>query len=228
MSAYENNPELPAPPTRTPVTVEPTRIDRDTRTLEVTLTTASRDRQGDVVEPTGLDFSNYLKNPVVLWAHDLSLPPVGKVLNVTVGPREVSARVLFASTEFAREVFDLYADGFLNAWSVGFIPKKWNRLPSGGNAPGGCHVLEAEVVEVSAVPVPANPEALTRMLSHIKSIRLRDSLEQRAPKPITLAQLGVLGRKMVEALTPRLTRRCLDLARGVAAPHAYSQALANA
>ncbi len=180
--------ETPAPPTRAPALGRPASIDRETRTLSVTLSTATRDRQGDIVASEGLDFANYLKNPVVLWAHDLTAPPVGRVLDLEVTPTTVTATVQFAETEFAREVFELYAGGFLNAWSIGFIPRRWERLAAedGDNRTGGFHVLEAEVVEVSAVPVPANPETLTRELPRLKSHALRSRLTD----AITAAKTG--------------------------------------
>jgi hypothetical protein len=129
---------------------EPTDAREDKRLISVTITT----RERDLVEPSGLDFSRYLKNPVVRWAHDLSLAPVGRVLSISVLPERVDATVQFANTVQGRECFRLYRERYLNAWSIGFIPRRWEPLEQGGE--GGFHILEAEVVELLAVPVPAN------------------------------------------------------------------------
>jgi HK97 family phage prohead protease len=151
-----------------PALSEPTRILAEERIIEVTITTRARDREGDVVEPGGLDFTAYLQNPVVLWAHDLTSAPVGRVRAITVCDDRVDATVQFAQTRMGREIFTLYAERYLNAWSIGFLPRRWAPLraeTADDRAPRGMHILEAEVVELSAVPVPANPEALTRALA---------------------------------------------------------------
>lgn len=149
-------------------------VDLETRRMEIVVCTAECDRQGDIVEPEGLDFENFKKNPVVLWAHDQSKPPVGRVVEVTLHADQVCAVIEFAGTEFALEIFNLYAQGYLNAWSIGFIPKRFKKLPKSDG--GGVHVYEAEVVEISAVPVPANAQALTKALGEVT--QLLDSLEQ--------------------------------------------------
>ena len=145
-------------------------FDVKSRTIDVIMSTNSVDREGDVIESHGLDFDSFLKNPVVLWAHDMNCPPIAKVIKVDVKPDRVEAVVQFAETPFAKEVFGLYADGFLNAWSLGFIPKRIDSIqpddanPGGYAYAGGYHILDAEVVELSAVPVPANAEALMKAL----------------------------------------------------------------
>ena len=58
----------------------------------------------------------------------------------------------------ARIAYGLYKGKFLNAVSVGFIPIRWET----GSAEAGYRrkFLEQELLEVSAVGIPANPEAL--------------------------------------------------------------------
>lgn len=181
----------------------PESIDKKTRTIETVITTNRKDRQGDIVEPAGIDVQQFLQTPVVQWAHDLSRPPVGRVISLTVDKDEIRAKVQFADTDFAKEVFDLYADGFLRAFSIGFQPLKWKfivpEMPKGKPAqvaePGpaaqpqeqvyersqfGMHILKAELVELSAVPVPANPDCLTRGLDGVKTKALQDDLRKAA------------------------------------------------
>lgn len=216
-----------APPTRlTADAGVPLSVDEEKRTLEIVLATATRDRQGDVVEPAGLDFGPYLKNPVVLWAHDLARPPVGRILGVTVSGDTAEATVQFADTPFATEVFRLYAKGFLKAWSVGFLPRRWEKLPREEGSADGYRVREAEVVEVSAVPVPANRETLTRQLKQVSDTALRASLEQTlaardATPPRRAAgvlfsrkQLGALADRLFDAVATNAFERHLRQARG--------------
>ena len=166
---------------------EPGNADTDAETdttaprpiLTAVLTVRDIDRQGDLVEPEGLDFSNYFRNPVVLWAHDQSLPPVGRVLGLDRSADWVKGDVEFADTPFARELHGLYGAGFLRGWSLGFVARRWEPMPGAAlDGEGGMRVWEAEVVEVSAVPVPANPAALTAALARTKSAELRERLKK--------------------------------------------------
>lgn len=121
---------------------------------QVVASTNSIDRQGDSIDQTGWKIDNYMKNPVMLWAHDYSDLPVAKCINLSFD----NSDQMVASFEFAPEdanpkaaqIQKLYDEGFLNAVSVGFIPNKRS-----GNI-----ITEAELLEISFVPVPANQDAL--------------------------------------------------------------------
>ncbi len=169
-----------SPPTKLPARSPVSSVDREKRRMEIVICTPQLDRQGDIVEPEGLDFTNYLNNPVLLWAHDVNRPPVGKIVEINNGGSEITAIVEFAETDFASEVFELYAGGYLNAWSIGFIPQRWKRMSK--NEGGGFHVYQAEIVEVSAVPVPANAKALTKALEGISDQDLQQSLQNEMSK----------------------------------------------
>jgi len=131
------------------------------RSLVVTLSTADRDRHGDVLEPAGAELDNYRRNPVVLFGHRHDLPAVGKVLWVRALPGRLVAKLAFARTRLGEELYSLYSRGYMKAWSVGFIPHEWERLPGKDS---GVRVSKWELLEVSAVPVPANPEALSKAI----------------------------------------------------------------
>src|SRR5262249_21713947 len=62
---------------------------------------------------------------------------------------------------FAEDLFRLYEQGVLRAWSIGFVPRKTSALPDGGSGRRGLRVEEWDLLEYSAVPVPENPVALT-------------------------------------------------------------------
>jgi hypothetical protein len=98
------------------------------------------------------------------------------------GTPHLFQRVQFATdiNPIARIAYGLYKGAFLNAVSVGFIPLRWEDAPSDsprpsdGKGAGGegtphselraphCRrrYLEQELLEVSAVAIPANPDAL--------------------------------------------------------------------
>ena len=136
-------------------------VDEGARTIEFVVSTAARDRDGDIVEPTGWKLDGYLKNPVVLWAHDAGQPPVAKALSADVRNGALVATAQFADAEtyaFADTVFRLYAGGYLSAVSAGFMPSALEPFEADGTR--GYRITEQELWEFSAVPIPANPEAL--------------------------------------------------------------------
>lgn len=133
-------------------------IDVEGRTLTAMVSTDSVDRDGDVLVPAGWELENYRKNPVVLWAHDYGRLPIAKTLAIEPWEHGLMAMVQFAEHAFAQDVFQLYVGGFLRAFSVGFMPKEW--APRPGEGLRGYLITKAELLEFSAVPVPANQDAL--------------------------------------------------------------------
>jgi HK97 family phage prohead protease len=124
------------------------------------------DRFDEIIMPAGWRLEKYRRNPVFQNAHQYGdvMFTLGKALLTEV--REVSGRpVLFQRIEFAVEInpmariaYGLYRGKFLNAVSVGFIPIRWEN----GSEEAGYRrrYVEQELLEVSAVGIPANPEAL--------------------------------------------------------------------
>ena len=121
------------------------------------------DRHGDVVLAQGWRLQAYLKNPVFLWAHDYTRPVIGRALAVWTEPGQLLARLQFAPTEFASQVAALYRSGYQQGVSVGFRPLRYEERRDGRTGAFlGIRFLEQELLEVSAVPVPANRRALRR------------------------------------------------------------------
>ena len=99
----------------------------------------------------------------MLWAHDYRKPAIGRAAKVWVEPHRLLAKMEFAPTQFAQEVASLYRSGFQWGVSVGFKPLRYEeRRDEKTGAFLGLHFLEQELLEVSAVPVPANRRALRR------------------------------------------------------------------
>ncbi len=124
--------------------------------------TGEVDRHGDTVAPEGWRLDAYRDNPVVLWAHDYGEPAIGRAEEaVWSDGRALRARLEFAPTEFAGQVERLYRQGYQRGVSVGFRPLRFEerRDPVNG-AFLGIRFLEQELLEISAVPVPANGGAL--------------------------------------------------------------------
>jgi hypothetical protein len=111
-------------------------------------TDETMDRHGESLPVDAWDFSNFIKNPVLQFAHDYYSPPIGVAKNI----RREGTAILFDPvfheiTQFAKEIKKMYQEGIMSAFSVGFIPHE-------GDKP------RLELLEISAVPVPANPSAV--------------------------------------------------------------------
>ncbi len=129
--------------------------------LTFVASTDAVDRHGDTVAPEGWRLDAYRENPVVLWAHDYRRPAIGRTQSVWRDGGALLARLEFAPTEFAREVEGLYRQGYQQGVSVGFRPLRFEeRRDSRTGAFLGIRFLEQELLEISAVPVPANRGAL--------------------------------------------------------------------
>jgi phage head maturation protease len=120
--------------------------------------TADVARDGMVIDAGAWQLDNFRKNPVFLFSHDyFSRPPIGKVTTVAAEDGRLVADVVFdQNDEFARGIERKYRDGFLSAVSVGWDTVEMS--PATGQTPP--RVTKADLLDVSAVMVPADPNAL--------------------------------------------------------------------
>ncbi len=131
------------------------------RKMSFTISTDAVDRDNDTIDPKGWDLSSYMKNPVVLWAHDYSQPPVGKATNIRGTVHGLQADVEFLPkgvSPFADQIHEMCKGGFLNATSVGFRGMEYDEAKDRR----GYDFKKQELLEFSIVPVPSNPEALAQ------------------------------------------------------------------
>jgi len=145
-------------------------LDEKRRTITFVASTEAVDRYGDIIRVAGWKLDNYRKNPVVLWGHRSGDPPIGRCVEIGIesNPPALVQKVEFATKDvypFADTVYRLYKDGFLRAVSVGFLPleEPKPRFSLEGEYLGE-EFLSQELLELSAVAVPANPEALGRAI----------------------------------------------------------------
>lgn len=114
-------------------------------------------RDGMIVEAAGWQLDNFKRNPVFLWAHNYFEPPIGTVKSIAIDGDNLIADVVFDQDDpEALRIERKYRNGILNAVSVGFNVIDYQ--PSQGqDAP---RATKAELLEISGVPVPADPNAL--------------------------------------------------------------------
>lgn len=132
------------------------------RILRFIGSTEASDRDGDIILASGWELDNYKANPVFLWAHDYSKPPIGKAIDVRVRNKQLIFDIQFPEEgvyPLADTVYKLYKGGFLNATSVGFVGKQKEPIEN------GYKYIRQELLELSAVPVPSNPTALQQAKS---------------------------------------------------------------
>lgn len=132
---------------------------------------AVEDRQGEIVSVDGWDLKNFKKAPRLLWAHDHTEPAIGKVTKTWYEGDGKSKKLMFEAifqdvTDKARAIAQLVKDGFINTFSVGFKP-----LEIDGNT-----ITKSELLEISVVNVPANPEAMMLAYKSLKTAGIEDEV----------------------------------------------------
>lgn len=138
------------------VRVKISSVDENERTFYAIASDESMDRHGEIIRLSAWQLDNYLKNPVGLWSHLYFEPPIFTTVEIGFSEGgELVFKAKFAPPdvyEFADTIWKLYVNGYMNAFSVGLIPKQWNDDYT--------EILKAELLEISAVTVPANPNAI--------------------------------------------------------------------
>lgn len=152
---------LKSKPTKTeqkilvPIAISVTSIDETARTVEFVASDETVDRYGEVIVQDGWDLNNMMKNPQLLFGHDYSALPVGRVVEIGIEDAKLVALVEIGTEEdnpLCPYIWSCIKKGYLRAVSVGLIPKEWD----------GEYITRAELLEISIVTVPANPNALVR------------------------------------------------------------------
>lgn len=136
------------------------------RTVRFVASDESVDRYGDIIRVSGWNLEPFKKNPVLLFAHNSRDLPIGTAdAWVDLSRKALLADATFLSAEqndFADQVWRIVEAGALRAVSVGFMPTETpNILRDDKNEwITGFEFIAQELLELSVVPVPANPNAL--------------------------------------------------------------------
>jgi HK97 family phage prohead protease len=112
------------------------------------------DRQGESIKQDGWDLKSFKKNPVILASHNYSEFPIGKATGIAVQDNKLTFKMVFSeATQTAKEAYQLVKEGILKSFSVGFIPREYDSKDANV-------ITKAELLEISLVAVPANPNAI--------------------------------------------------------------------
>lgn len=128
--------------------------------------TDTPDRYADIVDQATWKIDNYRANPVVQVDHDYRVEStVARGSVATEGGALTLEIDAWAETARAQDVRALVESGIVNAVSVGFRPGRMiprSQMPPEDPRYGdrGYIMYDCELLEVSIVAIPANPEAL--------------------------------------------------------------------
>jgi HK97 family phage prohead protease len=135
----------------------------DTGVITVLATDETLDRDKDIILASGADFKNFESNGAILYAHDYRAFPIGRPLKTYVQNKATYIDIKLAdkgTSDFTDAVISLINQKILKGVSIGFSGIEWLN-----NEFGGRTFTKWELLEVSLVPVPANPSA------HVESIK---------------------------------------------------------
>ena len=148
-------------------------FDRNERSVKHWISKKTEDRGLDVVNPDAFDTKNYKKNPIVLFNHH-PFYPLGTSMWLKKENDGMLAKTKFATTPFADDIYQLNVEKVLNAWSIGFIPRKWdfdekNKITT---------FTDIELLEYANVSIPMNQDAVTEGLKMVKSQLVKNILTE--------------------------------------------------
>jgi HK97 family phage major capsid protein/HK97 family phage prohead protease len=155
-------------------------IDEDKRIIEGIASTPTPDRMNDVVVPEGIEF----KLPFPLLYQHQSSKPIGTVDIAKVTPDGMFIKAQIAGpgvAAFIDEAWALIKAGLIRGLSIGFrsLEESWDKQLN------GFKFLRTEIMELSAVTIPANAEAsITSVKS--ASIDARAALGIKRADPVRL------------------------------------------
>jgi len=138
------------------------------RKREFVISSEVKDRHRTILKADGIRLDNYMRNPVVMYAHAANRKPdpdlvIGTGSVSQEGTKTIGVIDFEEGNTIADKVLSKIDKGILRATSVGFDPIKssWGDEERGED-PDTYYFREWDLLEFSVVPVPSNPEALKR------------------------------------------------------------------
>lgn len=133
---------------------------------DVIISTSGLNCYGGRVLTSGIDLTQFLKNPILLWMHrrsfDRDAMPIGRIENLrTDGDRLIGTPVFDQNDDFAKKVENKWENGFLRMASAGIEIIETSDAPE-HLLPGQTRrtITRCRLEEVSIVDIGGNDEAL--------------------------------------------------------------------
>lgn len=146
---------------------EPAEFGESGRLVRYTFSTPAVARDFHTVAKDAWRIESFLRNPVFLWFHDDSQPPIGRVIQIGNVGDTLKGTVEYADADlnpFADMIYRMVKARYINAVSASWLPIKGS-LARDKSRPEGVDFTEVELLEVSQVPLPALPTALAEARS---------------------------------------------------------------
>jgi HK97 family phage prohead protease/HK97 family phage major capsid protein len=137
-------------------------------TIEGYASTFAEDRDQEIIDKAAFNDSmtEYMKNPIVLVGHENKPENViGKVEDFKIDDKGLWVRIKLIKpvTDFAKQVIQNIQDGVLKALSIGGLFEKIKNI-----------IKRVDLMEISVVPVPANPGCLFSLAKALKSVGFKE------------------------------------------------------
>jgi HK97 family phage prohead protease len=172
----------------------PTKVESDEKDNAIVsyITTKTKDRDNEIVDPEGAILDDYRKNPVVLWGHNYTARelPLGKNLWIKKDNKGLIAKTqYYLKDDFAKRVYEYRKDGFPLAESIGFIPLDWedfdNEKDVKANDGARRKYNKWLLLEYSDVVVPSNPDAVAIAMKQglVTEEQAKEITETKEPEP---------------------------------------------
>jgi len=173
-------------------------LDPDRRTFAGIASTPALDRQGHILDPAGITFTN----PVPLLLHHDQKQPVGWVTLRAAADGIYFDAVVSSHDEGGRlkdrldEAWHSVKAGVIKTMSVGWRPigNAVERLTNGATK-----FLQSEIFEVSMVSIPANPQAVILSHKSVTKERAMTIAERIQGLTQTRADLGLQMQNLMES-----------------------------
>jgi HK97 family phage prohead protease len=134
--------------------------------------TETADRDGEIIKQSGWDLENFKSNPVILASHNYHNFPIGKATDIAIENGKLMFKMVFSqATEEAKQAYQLVKEGILNTFSVGFIPREYDAKDQNV-------ITRAELLEISLVSVPANPQAIVMAKGYKENSMAQELIKQ--------------------------------------------------
>lgn len=147
----------------------------EAREADFVASTDAVDSYEEVVEQSWR-LDRFKSNPVVLFGHRSRELPIGIATRCEIVNGQLECTLRFVTEDknpLAEQVWKMVRDGELRAVSVGFVPNTVRVEKRDGR---DTYVLaDNELHEISVVPIPANPEALSKMKAKAIAAAVRDT-----------------------------------------------------
>lgn len=139
---------------------------RNRMAKDVIISTSGLNCYGSRVLTSGIDLTQYQKNPILLWMHrrcfERDAMPIGRIENLRIdGDRLIGTPVFDEKDPFAKQIADKWENGFLRMASAGIEIVETSDAPE-HILPGQrrATITRCKLEEVSIVDIGGNDDAL--------------------------------------------------------------------